>query len=170
LATAINKLLKKHAQEKTLIHAVSYDLMKYLVDNVSSATHRKFFHNQENRVAILNDFKAYQGPAVLISPSMDRGVDLPGDLCRVVIVAKLPFPSLASLQVSRRLYGSPDGSSWYARRTARTLIQMTGRATRAKNDFSISYILDEQFGHLVQRNGDIFPSWWREAVSEGSLD
>ena len=169
LADGINRILKKYPEHKTLIHAVSYDLTKYLVANVRSDTHAIMFHNRENRAMTLENFKSYNGPAALISPSMERGVDLPGDLTRIVIVAKLPFPSLSSPQVNKRLHGFSDGGLWYARKTAGNLVQMTGRATRFLGDWSISYILDQQFERLVSNNGNIFPSWWRLAVQSGSI-
>jgi len=169
LAKAVHEVLNKHPKEKVLVHAVSYDLKNYLVNNVNPFYHRIMTHTQKDRAQVLEEFKASILPTVLISPSMERGVDLPGDLCRVVIVAKVPYPSLGSPQVSRRLYGFSDGNLWYGRRAARTLVQMTGRATRFKGDYSISYILDSQFGQLVARNGSIFPTWWRSAVTSGSL-
>jgi len=166
---AVDALLKRHSQDKVLVHAVNYELATYLRINLYALHHSVMDHGRANRTSVLEEFKSYPYPAVLISPSMERGVDLPGDLCRVIIVAKVPYPDLSSPQVNRRLYGFADGSMWYARRAARSLVQMTGRATRFPGDWSISYILDEQFGHLVSRSGGVFPSWWREAVRSGSI-
>lgn len=169
IAKAIETILNNHPTEKTLIHAVSYDLRNFLVDYLRPKNHLVMTHDRKDRAEALERFKNYPTPVAFISPSMDRGVDLAGDTCRVVIVAKVPYPSLGSPQVNRRLHAFSDGSLWYARRTARTLVQMTGRATRNMDDWSVSYILDEQFGHLVSRSGDIFPSWWRDSVKSGSL-
>ena len=166
---AIDRILARHPNEKVLIHAVSYELRNYMIDHLKRGGHKLMSHDRLDRVTALENFKASTVPIAFISPSMERGVDLPGDLCRVVIVAKVPYPSLGSPQVSRRLYGSTDGSLWYARRTARSLVQMTGRATRSEDDWSVSYILDEQFGQLVARHQEIFPDWWRDAVRSGSL-
>ena len=80
-----------------------------------------------------------------------------------------PYPNLASPQVNKRLHGYSDGSLWYARKTARSLVQMTGRATRSMDDYSTSYILDKQFIKLVSRNKSIFPQWWASSVREGNL-
>jgi len=169
LGNAIEKVLNKHPKEKVLIHAVSYDLRNFLMDYLRPRHHGLMSHDKNDRAMALERFKSYNQPMVFISPSMERGIDLPGDLCRVIIVAKVPYPNLGSPQVNKRLYSFSDGSLWYARRTARALVQMTGRATRFYGDYSVSYILDEQFGHLVGRNGALFPSWWREAVHTGSL-
>jgi len=126
-------------------------------------------HDKNDRAIALERFKSYEQPVAFVSPSMERGIDLPGDLCRVIIVAKVPYPNLASPQVNKRLHGFSDGNLWYARRTVRSLIQMTGRATRFQGDWSLSYILDSQFGQLVARNRHIFPQWWRESVKSGSI-
>jgi Rad3-related DNA helicase len=105
----------------------------------------------------------------MISPSMERGVDLPGGLCRVVIVAKMPYPSLGSPQVNKRIHTGSDGSLWYSRRTIRSLVQMTGRATRFLGDYSVNYILDQQFGNLFEKRGEIFPLWWKDALVKSDL-
>ena len=166
---AVEAVLRKHPNDKVLLHSVSYDLRNYFVQHLSLRYHRMFTHDSKDRAEVLGKFKGYNGPAVLVSPSMGRGVDLPGDLCRVIIVAKVPYPNLVSPQVNKRLHSFSDGSLWYARRTARTLVQMTGRATRSVDDWSVSYILDSQFGELVARSGNLFPSWWRLAVKSGNL-
>jgi len=169
ISDAIDVILSKHPNDKVLIHAVSYDLTNFLMDYLRPKYHGLMSHKREDRASTLEKFKSYTRPVALISPSMERGVDLPGDLCRVIIVAKVPWPSLLDPQVNKRLHGFSDGSLWYARKTARSLVQMTGRATRFLGDYSESFILDEQFGNLVARNGALFPSWWRLAVRSGSL-
>jgi len=169
LSDAIDKVLRKHPKEKVLIHAVSYDLRNFLMSYLRPTYHGLMTHDRNDRAIALERFKSYNQPMAFISPSMERGIDLPGDLCRVIIVAKVPYPNLGSPQVNKRLHGFSDGSLWYARRTARSLVQMTGRATRFQGDWSVSYILDEQFGHLVGRSGSLFPEWWKSAVRSGSL-
>jgi len=169
ISDAIDLILKKHPTEKVLIHTVSYDLCKFLMDYMRPTHHGLMTHDKNDRAQALERFKSYDRPIAFISPSMERGIDLPGDLCRVIIVAKVPYPSLGSPQVNKRLHGFSDGNLWYARRTIRSLVQMTGRATRFPGDYSVSYILDSQFGELVARNGALFPDWWRLAVKSGSL-
>ena len=169
LSRAVSEILKKHPKEKVLVHAVSYELRNFLRDNIRPNNHDLLTHEKANRAEVLERFKKYPRPVVLISPSMERGVDLPGDLCRIIVVTKVPYPDLGSPQINKRVHSFSDGSMWYARRTARSLVQMTGRATRFQGDWSVSYILDSQFGNLVSRNGAIFPNWWRSAVRSGTL-
>jgi Rad3-related DNA helicase len=166
LAAGVDRILRDHPSEKVLIHTTSYRVRDYLVQNLPYRD-RFLTHSDADRARKLEEFKASGEPLVLVSPSMDRGVDLPEEDCRVVIIAKCPFPSLADPQVSRRLYGSKDGKRWYAHKTASTIIQMTGRAVRSPEDHAVSYILDAQFERFLGENRDLFPRWWLEALKEG---
>ena len=169
IVKAIEGILDKYPKDKVLTHTVSYDLRNYIIDNLKPLHHQVISHDTRDRNFKLDLFKTCDYPAIMVSPSMDRGVDLPGGICKVIIVAKVPYPNLGSPQVNKRLHAFSDGPLWYARRTARTLVQMTGRATRRMGDWSVSYILDSQFAEFVGRNGHIFPNWWRESVSSGSI-
>jgi Rad3-related DNA helicase len=101
---------------------------------------------------------------VLVAPSMDRGVDLPGELCRVQVVMKLPHPYLGDAQVNARLRETEGGELWYQLETIRTLVQMTGRGVRSAEDWATTYVLDKQ---LVFKWDDWvrwLPEWWADAV------
>lgn len=95
---------------------------------------------------------------------MDRGIDLPGDACRVQVLVKCPFPYIGDKQVSARMH-SRDGSTWYAIQTIRSIVQMCGRAIRNKDDWAVTYILDEQFkSNLWARHRGLFPQWFVEGL------
>jgi Rad3-related DNA helicase len=97
---------------------------------------------------------------------MDRGIDLPGDACRVQVICKVPFLNLKDKQVSGRLYGGGRaGKTWYSVNAIRTIVQMTGRAVRSESDWAVTYILDGQFvTNIWQQNRNLIPSWWREGL------
>ena len=110
-------------------------------------------------LAGLEEFKRASNGTVLVASSMDRGVDLPGDLCRVVVVMKIPFLNLGDKQISTRLYsGKKSGQLWYTVSAIRTLIQMCGRGIRSAEDQCDIYILDAQFERLY-RDKYLFPQW-----------
>jgi len=161
---AVDRVLEEHPQEKGLIHTVSYPLARYLFEN-SRHPARLLQHDSFHRVAVLEQFKEDSRPLVLISPSMDRGVDLPDDFCRFLILVKVPFPSLRDIQVSRRLYSAADGATWYAVQTIRTIVQATGRGMRSEDDYCVSYILDKQFQRVFCEYNGLFPEWWKAAVT-----
>ncbi len=162
LATKVASLLDKHKNDKVLIHTVSYKIASYLLKNVK--TDRFITHTSTDRAEVLDKYKKSSRPLVLVSPSMDRGVDLPYDQCRVVIIAKVPYPDLGDKQISQRIYRSKDGNPWYAHKTVSKIIQMSGRATRSSSDYSTTYILDEQFKKIYTENRRFFPEWWRESL------
>lgn len=163
LSRHIDYLLQEHADQKVLVHTANYEIARYLMENLSN-TRRLMSHESGNREQQLQAFKETGLPAVMISPSMDRGVDLPDDLCRVVIVAKMPFAYLGDPQIKRRVYGAKDGNHWYAVKTIRTVHQMVGRGVRSKSDWCTSYILDEQFERLYRNYPDVFLDSFKEAL------
>jgi Rad3-related DNA helicase len=164
LVAAIDRILDDHPSEKGLIHCVSYSNVKYILEN-SRHQHRLITHGEKDRKSQLYHFVGSSRPLVLLSPSMERGVDLPYDHCRFIVIAKMPFPYLGDPQVSARLYrGKSAGQAWYNAATARRIVQATGRGMRAPDDSCVSYILDSAFGDFYQKNMAMFPQWWREAV------
>jgi ATP-dependent DNA helicase DinG len=162
LASAVERILERHPNEKILCHVVSYKIRDYLMKNINSP--RFVSHTTADRTAVLEKFKETSEPKVLISPSMERGVDLPGEECRVIIIAKVPYPDLGDPQINKRVHASKDGNSWYAHRTVSAIVQMSGRAVRSVDDWATTYILDEQFSKLFREWNNMFPAWYREAV------
>ncbi len=173
LTDAIWTVLERHAGQNVLVHTVSYKLNADVMEVVEDwAETRRVVHGQEVKVhtydraadrdAVLEDFKREGG--VLVGPSLDRGVDLPGDLCRVQVLVKVPFPNLGDRQVAERARGE-GGSRWYAAETARTVVQMTGRGVRGGDDWCVSYVLDRQFMRWWNGEGKrLLPRWWRDAM------
>ncbi len=166
---AIRVVLDRHKGENTLIHTVSYALTEFVEEVVRDwARGNKVkvhsYRKASERDEVLERFKREGG--VLIGPSLDRGVDLPGDLCRVQVIVKIPFPNLGDKVVSTRMRAGGGGGRWYATETARTLVQMTGRGVRGKDDWCVSYVLDR--GFLRWWNGEgkvLLPGWWKDAMS-----
>lgn len=163
---AISRIAGMHPTERILVHTVSYELTKQVVGQLLlDHQHRSVLSYSESRErdSVLDRFKRTDG-AILVAPSMDRGVDLREDECRVVIVAKVPFPNLGDRQISERTR-TEGGQQWYTVQTIRSLVQMTGRATRSIDDWSVSYILDRQFvKNIWKKHRHLVPKWWAEAL------
>ncbi len=162
---AMDKIIAQYPREKGLIHTVSYPLARFVYEH-SEHSARFDQHDSKDRTSVLNHFKADPSSRILLSPSMDRGVDLPGDLCRFIIILKIPFPNLGDEQISRRLYSAHDGTLRSAVQTIRSIIQATGRGMRSADDYCETYILDNQFGRIFHDYYNYFPAWWREALRE----
>jgi len=173
LRDAVWVVLERHTGENVLVHTVSYKLNAEVCDVVRDWADTRWAVHQEkvkvwtydkasDRDDVLEDFKREGG--VLVGPSLDRGVDLPGDLCRVQVLVKVPFPNLGDRQVAERARGE-GGSRWYAAETARTVVQMTGRGVRGGDDWCVSYVLDRQFMRWWNGEGKrLLPRWWRDAM------
>jgi Rad3-related DNA helicase len=165
MARGIEGVCNKYPNERILVHTVSYDLASYLYSELDLGsrpiyTYRDSFERQE----ALNNYKASNN-SVILAPSMDRGIDLPDDLCRVQIVAKIPFPNIKDKRIAARLHGSIGGKSWYKMQTIRTLIQMCGRGMRSKDDWVHTYILDSQFLTNLWKSKFLFAKWWTDAIN-----
>lgn len=164
LVTALDEILEQHAHEKGLVHCVSYSNVSQIM-KLTKYPERMITHRELDRKSQLYHFMGSSQPLVLLSPSMERGVDLPYDYCRFIIIAKVPFPYLGDPQVSARVYrGKSAGQAWYDATTARRIVQATGRGMRSADDTCVSYILDSAFGEFYQRNLGTFPRWWRDSL------
>lgn len=168
LVEEARSIMEEHPDERILIHSVSYRLTKELFydlqrDNQHGKRVGTYLSANEREGALRRYLSIPNG--VLIAPSFDRGVDLPADDCRVVVVAKVPYMSVGDKQVSARLYGTGKaGKTWYAVQAIRSLCQMTGRGMRSADDTCRVYVLDKQFVELYNRNRKLFPSWWADAI------
>jgi Rad3-related DNA helicase len=161
LVVNMQELLDEHPGERVLVHTVSYELADYLMNNLNPGR-TMTYHSAKERDAALEQFRNTDD-GVLLAPSFDRGIDLPHDECRLIIVAKMPYPYLKDKVVEKRMY-LPGGRVWYTVETLRTLVQMTGRGVRSADDWAETWILDSQFRRLWRQWERIFPRWWREAV------
>lgn len=170
LASAIGAICVRHPGERVLVHTVSYKLgddLKWKLDGLISDRLVLTYSNAAERDGAFERYARTPG-AVLLAPSMDRGFDFRGDLARVVVIAKVPFPNLGDRQVSARLrLPERDGDWWYRVQTVRTIVQMTGRGVRGADDWAATYILDQQFQqNIYSKAKRTFPQWWRDALDQ----
>ncbi len=174
---ALGKVLEKHPTGNVLVHTFSYSLaqetVKYLTLREGDTRPVITYTHAGERDRALGVFRAAMRNgtgAVLVASSMDRGVDLPGDLCRVQVVMKVPMASLGSRQVGERLKG-PGGELWYLVGTCRTLMQMCGRIVRGKDDWGVTYVLDQHFSKVLKdgKRRGCWPGWWLEGLETGKL-
>ena len=168
MAAEVAALLRKHKDDKGIIHTHTYKINKYIVGYLKDngfgdrvLTHEEGIPGDRERCVQEHIEKTGQ-PTVIVSPSMTEGLDLIDDLSRFSIVCKVPFPFLSPYVRARM--NRPGGQKWYAWTTALTMQQATGRSNRHKDDKAVHYILDKAFGWFVQQNGDMFSPWWMESV------
>ena len=80
--------------------------------------------------------------SILLGPTLNEGIDLPGDLCSFIIISKVPYPSLTDKLVKKKIELFPK---WYESTTSNEIIQGIGRGNRYKEDSCITFILDACF-------------------------
>jgi Rad3-related DNA helicase len=100
-------------------------------------------------------------PTVIVSPSMDTGVSFDNDSARFQIIAKVPYPSLASQKNKLRQKNNPD---WYSWKTVSGIVQMSGRPVRSNLDYADTIILDGSFGDVIKHSSSFIPDWIQRAI------
>lgn len=129
----LSKIVRR-AERPTLIQVHSY---QYLPQN-KGYTH---VPTQEeikgmNQEACIHSFKAGNDD-VLFSTKTDRGIDLPGEMCRAVVIMKYPFPSMNDpiFTVMKKRLGDQAFWSYYNDIARRDFLQQIGRGLRSNDDW-----------------------------------
>jgi Rad3-related DNA helicase len=155
----IGKLLDKYKGKKGIIHTNSFELAGWIQRSVKDKRLR--FHDSSNKDEVLKSHYETEDPTVIVSPSMDTGVSFDNDRARFQIIAKVPYPSLASQKNKMRQSNNPD---WYSWKTVCGLIQMSGRAVRSDIDFADTIIIDGGFGDIIRHSSHFLPEWFQLAI------
>jgi len=157
----IQKILNKYPDKKGIVHTNSFELASWFSRDVKDP--RLVYHDSSNKDEVLQEHFGTEKPTVLVSPSMDTGVSFDDDKARFQVIAKIPYPSLASQKNKLRQKNNPE---WYSWKTVSGLIQMTGRAVRSNEDFADTIIIDGSFSDLLRHSGHLFPHWFQEAIKK----
>ena len=155
----IQKLLDKYKDKKGIIHTNSFELAKWIEESIKDP--RLVYHDSSNKDEILKEHFDSKKPTVIVSPSMDTGVSFDDDRARFQIIAKVPYPSLASQKNKLRQKNNPD---WYSWKTVAGIIQMTGRSVRSIDDYADTIIIDGSFGDVIKHSSHFLPDWVQEAI------
>lgn len=155
----IQKLLDKYKNKKGIIHTNSFELANWIKDKVKDK--RLIFHDSSNKDEMLRLHMESEEPTVIVSPSMDTGVSFDNDSARFQIIAKVPYPSLASQKNKMRQSNNPD---WYSWKTVCGLVQMSGRPVRSNTDYADTIIIDGGFGDVIKHSSHYLPEWIQEAI------
>jgi ATP-dependent DNA helicase DinG len=153
-AKLIQRILKKHKTEKGIIHSHSYKTTEYIKENTGEYSGRILTHTSKNRDRILSKHKRSTKPTVLMSPSMQEGVDLKGDCSRFQVICKIPYPYLGDKWVKARM---KRWNWWYNYETAKTIIQSIGRSIRNETDYATTYIIDSAWSSFFGRTKHLYP-------------
>lgn len=158
LASKISDIASMHPKQKGLVHA-TYPLARLLSEYLEDS--RYLYHNSDNRLDVYQEFReseASQGK-ILIASGMYEGIDLPEDLGRFQVIAKIPWLSLAD-PVNKYYFN--ENPSIYEWNTIKTTVQACGRISRTPTDFGVTYIIDGSFERI--RKSTLLPEWFNKSL------
>lgn len=163
IAGKVDEIMKKHRNEKGIIHTTSYAQLQQIREHISRENASRLIETGSalDREEVLEKHRSSARPTVLISPSMHQGVDLKDDLSRFQIIVKVPYPDLTDKRVQKK---KENDASWYTWYTALRLAQSYGRSVRSADDHAETYILDSSVTFLLKNAKDMMPKWFMEAV------
>ena len=168
ITNKINKILFSHQNENGIIQTGSYENAQNIYNLIdSSQKHRILIYKntQEKKEHLSKITKSSN--FVIIGPSLNEGIDLPGELCTFIIIAKIPYLSLADKYVTSKM---KIFKKWYNETTANNIIQGIGRGNRFENDWSSIYILDGCFKRLYSYTKKSWPSFITSRFEYGQID
>lgn len=158
-AEFVQHIAAENPDTKGLVH-VPYSVAALLHEYLR-ADSRYIFHDRHSKMAQYRAFRESDEPRILVASGMYEGIDLPGDLCRWQIIAKIPYPSLADPALR---YMARKSGRWYAWQSIKDTLQASGRVCRNPTDYGVTYIYDSCFERLFEDNEDMFPSWFKDAL------
>jgi ATP-dependent DNA helicase DinG len=158
ISRAIDNLMTLHRNHKGIIHTTSYEQLNFIKENISEINKRRLLVTDPE---IIGEHVNSTKPMVLISPSLHMGLDLKDDLSRFQIITKVPYPNKSDRWTDAKRKANEQ---WYSWQTALKLIQGYGRSIRSKEDWAKTYVLDSAFGYFVNRNRNILPQWFIQAI------
>jgi len=156
IANLIKSICESHANEKGIIHTHTLDITNKL--NKYLKNERFLFRDTESKNdTILSKHSKSTEPTVIVSPSMTFGVDLRDDLARFQIIVKAAYLPLGDNRI-KRLFD--EDKVWYTDKMLINLVQACGRGIRSKDDFCVTYIIDQSITDAVIANRAKLPKYF----------
>ena len=160
----VNKILKKYDGQKGIIHTNSFELSKWFERDMNNS--RLVYHDSTNKDEVLRKHFETKSASVIVSPSVDTGISFDDDRARFQIIAKIPYPSLASQKNKLRQKYNPE---WYAWKTVCGVVQSYGRIVRSDKDSGDTLIIDGSFSDIMKYSGHFLPTWFQEAIKKVNI-
>ena len=160
LCEQIKQITEHHKNDKGVIHTHTNAITSFIKERLSSDRYLYRDTNSTNE-DILRLHYTSDRPTVLVSPSLVYGIDLKDELARFQIIVKLPFLSLGSKRIKKLFELDKE---WYENKMLNSIVQAAGRATRSKDDYSVTYILDGNFINVVKRAKSKLPKYFIDRV------
>ena len=145
----IYNIIRSYKGFRGMIQTGSYANSKEIYNDAPADIKRRLqlYNNASEKNWTIELHKAAED-SVILGPTLVEGVDLPDDLCRFIVIAKVPFPNLKDKLVKAKMKLFPK---WYDSETANSIIQGIGRGNRNPTDWCITYIIDGCFSNLYRK-------------------
>lgn len=160
IAKQIKQICLMHKTNKGIIHTHSNEITRILKKYL---TEDRFLFRDEaatNEHILEKHFKSIES-TVLVSPSLTHGIDLKDDLARFCIVVKMPYLPMGDKRI-KKLFDRDK--NWYTNTMLNNLVQMCGRTTRSRKDYSNTYILDGNSKQVLLNNRHKLPKFFIDRV------
>ena len=167
LVAKADEVLDKYEHDRGIIHTHNFAIANLLMEK---SRHRARFLYQRKFPTKEEMLKRHADSdnTVIVAPAMHEGLDLYGDLSRIQIICKVPWPNfMDNKQLARRLELDRRYYLWL---TALKLIQSSGRSIRSEDDWAHTYILDEVFNSFMREAESMIPTWFKDAVEYGEAN
>ena len=163
ISKALDNIMTIHRKDKGIIHTTSYEQLNFIKENIPQDNARRLLVTDPEiqRDEVIQEHINSVKPTVLISPSLHTGLDLKGELSRFQIITKVPYPNKGDRWINAKRHVDED---WYYWQTALKLAQAYGRSIRSKEDWAKTYILDSAFGYFLNKNRNVLPKWFIQAI------
>jgi len=151
-AKAISEIAWKYKDKKGLILPYTKEIQEKVIEAINKyhpfVGSRLKHHtgNSQERDECFENFDNSNSNDILISTYANQGYD--GKDVDFCIIVKLPFSSIADIQVRKKMDANPK---WYKSKVAMELTQMCGRVVRSKTDKGDTYIIDPSFDFHYQK-------------------
>lgn len=154
----LKSIIKKHGNERGIIHSGSYEFSRYLLNNLEGDPRIINYGNSREKEEALEQFKNTKN-GILIGPSILEGLDMKNEMSRFQVFFKVPYPSLGDPLTKEKAKRS---NVWYNWKTSLSIMQGVGRSIRNDKDWAVTYILDACFASLIHQ--DLFPPHFKERI------
>ena len=122
--------------------------------------------DRDNTTEAIEAFKLAKGPEKLLLPSRYDGMDLPGDMCRVVVIDDLPS---GTGPLERYLWEYLNFSSTLRTAIASRIVQSFGRISRGMSDHGVALLTGKRLIEWLQipKNLGALPKFLQKQLALG---
>ena len=153
----------KFNDQRGIIQTGSYHIAKRLYDEApQDIKSRILIYNGSHEKSTMIKIHQMSTNTILVGPTLNEGIDLPGDECRFIIILKVPYPSLGDKYVKEKIKFYP---LWYNSSTSNEIIQGIGRGIRYDGDWCVTYIFDACFWNLYNSTLEQYPPELQERIN-----